>query len=128
MLMLGQLETYSVLPARDLQRARRYYADKLGFEAVEENEGGLMYRTAAGTSFLLYETENAGTAKNTTMCWMATDLDAEMAELRGRGVTFEDYDFPGLKTENGVADMGTERSAWFVDSEGNICCISQRVG
>lgn len=128
MLMLGQLETYSVLAAKDLNRARRFYADKLGLEPVEENEGGLMYRTAAGSAFFLYETENAGTAQNTTMCWMATDLNAEMAELRQRGVMFENYDFPGLKTENGVADMGNERSAWFVDSEGNICCISQRVG
>ena len=125
--MLGQLETYTVLPAKDLQRARSYYAEKLGLQPVEENEGGLMYRTSAGSAFFLYETDNAGTAKNTAMCWMTTDLDAEMAELRGRGVVFEDYDFPGLATENGVADMGTERSAWFVDSEGNICCISQRV-
>ena len=128
MLMLGQLETYSVLPAKDAQRARRFYADKLGLEPVEENEGGLMYRTAAGTAFFLYETENAGTAQNTAMCWMANDLDAEMAELRERGVVFEDYDFPELKTHDGVAEMGTERSAWFVDSEGNICCITQRMG
>ena len=126
--MLGQLETYAVLPAKDLRRARRFYADKLGLEPVEENEGGMMYRTQAGTAFFLYETENAGTAQNTAMCWIATDLDAEMAELRERGITFLDYDFPELKTENGVATMGTERSAWFVDTEGNICCITQRMG
>jgi hypothetical protein len=78
-----------------------------------------------GTGFLLYETENAGSAKNTTMCWTVKDIDAEMSELRGRGVTFEDYDFPGLKTENGVATMDNEKSAWFVDSEGNILCIAQ---
>lgn len=126
--MLSQLETYTVLPAKDLQRARRFYADKLGLEPFEEGEGELAYRTEAGSAFILYETDNAGTAKNTAMCWMTHDLGSEMAELRERGVVFEDYDFPGLSTQNGVADMGAERAAWFVDSEGNICCLSERVG
>ncbi|MCU1442487.1 MAG: glyoxalase [Cryobacterium sp.] len=124
--MLGQLDAFTVLPAKDLQRARDYYSEKLGFEPSDEEEGGLMYRTGGGTTFFVYETDNAGTAKNTAMCWTTTDLDAEMTELRERGVTFEDYDFPGLKTENGVANLGTERSAWFVDSEGNILCLSEQ--
>ena len=125
--MLGQLETFAVLPAKDLQRARKFYSDKLGLEPNEETEGGLTYRSRGGSAFFIYETDNAGTAQNTALCWMATDLNAEMEELRQRGVVFEEYDFPGLKTENGVATMDGELSAWFVDSEGNICCISQRV-
>lgn len=125
--MLGKLEAMSVLPAKDLRRAMAYYKDKLGLEPVEEQEGGVMYQTGSGTKFLIYETDNAGSAKNTAMCWDTADLDAEMTELRGRGVEFEDYDFPGLKTENGVATTGGERAAWFTDSEGNILCLTQRV-
>jgi catechol 2,3-dioxygenase-like lactoylglutathione lyase family enzyme len=123
--MLNNLPVNAVLPAKDLARARTFYSEKLGLEPAEENAGGLMYRMQDGSSFLLYETDNAGSAKNTSMCWTATDFDSEMAELRGRGVTFEDYDFPGLKTENGVATMENERSAWFLDSEGNILCIAE---
>ncbi|MGO4692535.1 VOC family protein [Glaciibacter sp. 2TAF33] len=123
--MLSNMSVGAVLPAKDLSRARAYFSEKLGLEPSEETAGGLMYRMQDGTGFLLYETENAGSAKNTTMCWTVKDIDAEMSELRGRGVTFEDYDFPGLKTENGVATMDNEKSAWFVDSEGNILCIAQ---
>ena len=123
--MLAESSVFAVLPAADLQRARTFYRDKLGLEVTEETGGGLLYRLQGGTSFLLYETGNAGSAKNTAMCWLTEDLDAEMAELRGRGVDFEDYDFPGLQTQNGVATIGQEKSAWFVDSEGNILCVSQ---
>jgi catechol 2,3-dioxygenase-like lactoylglutathione lyase family enzyme len=123
--MLNNLPVNAVLPAKDLARARTFYSEKLGLEAAEENAGGLMYRMQDGSSFLLYETDNAGSAKNTSMCWTARDFDSEVAELRARGITFEDYDFPGLKTENGVATMENEKSAWFLDSEGNILCIAQ---
>jgi catechol 2,3-dioxygenase-like lactoylglutathione lyase family enzyme len=124
--MLDKAEIIAVLPAADLQRARGFYQDKLGLSAPEETaDGGLMYRAPGGSRFLVYETGNAGTAKNTAMCWETDDLDAVMSELRGRGVTFEDYDFPGLKTENGVASNEGERSAWFVDSEGNILCLAE---
>jgi catechol 2,3-dioxygenase-like lactoylglutathione lyase family enzyme len=123
--MLNNLPVNAVLPAKDLARARSFYSEKLGLEPAEENAGGLMYRMQDGSSFLLYETDNAGSAKNTSMCWTARDFDSEMAELRARGITFEDYDFPGLKTENGVATMENEKSAWFLDSEGNILCIAQ---
>ena len=125
--MLNNLQAYAVLPASDMQRAKAYYSDTLGLDQVQEMAGGVIYRLGGGSQFLMYETPNAGTAKNTAMCWMTDDLDAEMADLRGRGVTFEDYDFPGLKTENGVATNDTERSAWFVDSEGNILCLSQEL-
>lgn len=124
--MLSQLESLSVLPAKDLERARAYYRDKLGLEPAEEVDGGLLYRMTAGSTILVYETENAGTAKNTALCWETKDIKAEMAELRARGVVFEEYDIPGIKTENGLATTGDELGAWFTDSEGNILCLSQR--
>lgn len=123
--MLDSLSIYTVLPVTDLDRARDFYREKLGLEAAVEKPGMLLYSSPAGPTFQLYETPNAGTAQNTQMGLSTTDLDADMAELRQRGVVFEDYDFPGLKTENGVAEVGTERSAWFKDTEGNTICLSQ---
>ncbi|MBG6212755.1 MAG: VOC family protein [Cryobacterium sp.] len=123
--MFSQLETYSVLPARDLARARRFYKDVLGMEPDEERVEGLLYRTPKGAAIMVYETDNAGTAANTAIAFVTDDIDAEVAALRGRGVTFQEYDFPGLKTEDGIATMNEERAAWFKDTEGNIICVSQ---
>ncbi|WP_130178619.1 VOC family protein [Cryobacterium sp. SO1] len=123
--MLSQLEAAAVLPAKDLKRAKSFYKDKLGLEPAEEREGELRYRTPAGAAVLLYETENAGTAKNTVLLWVTPDVQAEVAKLRQAGVVFEEYDMPGLKTEDGIATTGAERAAWFKDSEGNILCVAQ---
>ncbi|ASD21266.1 MULTISPECIES: VOC family protein [Cryobacterium] len=125
--MLSQLETVAVLPARDIKRARSFYTDKLGLEPTDVREGEMRFRTPSGGSVLVYETENAGTAKNTALIWMADDVDAEVARLREAGVVFEEYDLPGLKTENGIATTDQERAAWFKDSEGNILCVAQEV-
>lgn len=125
--MLSQLEAAAVLPAKDLKRAKSFYKDKLGLEPAEEREGELRYRTPAGAAVLMYETENAGTAKNTALLWMTPDVQAEVARLRQAGVVFEEYDMPGLKTENGIATSDQERAAWFKDSEGNILCVAQEM-
>jgi predicted enzyme related to lactoylglutathione lyase len=125
--MLNNSRLMAVLPARDINRAKEFYRDKLGLEASESFEdNSLMFRGGDGMGFMIYETENAGTAKNTQMGWETDNLESEMEELRGRGVVFEEYDFPGLKTENGVATNDWGKAAWFLDSEGNILNISQR--
>ena len=124
--MLKDLEIMAVLPAKDINRAKDFYRDKLVLEPETEQADGVMYRCGKGTGFLLYETDNAGSAKNTQMGWETDNLEAEMEDLRGRGVVFEDYDFPGLKTENGVATNDWGKSAWFLDSEGNILNVFQR--
>jgi hypothetical protein len=85
----------------------------------------LIYGSASDPDFELYETANAGTAQNTQMGWLTDDLEAEMTELRSRGITFEDYDFPGVKTENGILTAPEAKSAWFRDSEGNYICLTQ---
>lgn len=123
--MLSDSEIYAVLPASDLGRAREFYKDKLGLEPADERGDGLIYQTKGGPKFLLYETQFAGTAQNTAMNFVTDDLDAEMADLRSRGVQFEEYDFPGLKTENGVAEYDGGRGAWFKDSEGNILAVGE---
>ena len=126
-IMLKDSNIIAVLPAKDINRAKEFYRDKLGIEPSDSmEEGSVMYRCGQGTGFLIYQTENAGTAKNTQMGWETDNLEREMEELRGRGVVFEEYDFPGLKTENGVATADWGKAAWFLDSEGNIINISQR--
>jgi len=125
--MLSSLTIYTVLPARDLDRARAFYRDKLGLEPTMEKPGMLAYSGPSGYLFQLYETDAAGTSQNTQMGLSTAHLDDDMAELRGRGVEFEEYDFVGLKTDNGITFVGTERSAWFKDTEGNTICISQTV-
>lgn len=124
--MLKDMELMAVLPAKDIDRAKEFYRDKLGLEPVQTIENdNLIYRCGKGTGFLLYRTDNAGSARNTQMAWGVQDVEKEVEELRARGVVFEDYDMPGLKTENGIATMeGMGKSAWFLDSEGNILNIS----
>ncbi|VXC50074.1 Catechol 2,3-dioxygenase [Arthrobacter sp. 9AX] len=125
--MLKDSAIMAVLPAKDISRAKEYYRDKLGLESSESmEEDSVLYRCGGGTSFLVYQTDNAGSAKNTQMGWEVDDLEKEMADLRGRGVTFEEYDMPGLKTENGVATSEWGKAAWFLDSEGNILNLAQR--
>jgi catechol 2,3-dioxygenase-like lactoylglutathione lyase family enzyme len=122
--MLERFDFVATLPAADLERAKAWYRDKLGLEPAEKHEGALVYR-AGPSAFQLYPTQHAGTARNTLGVWYADDIDAVVADLRSRGVEFEEYDFPGLKTEDGIADLGFERSAWFKDSEGNTLAIAQ---
>ena len=118
-------EAIPVLPASDLDRARAFYHDAFGFDPVEVRDGDLVYRPKAGIAFEVYSTPNAGSAKNTQMCFITDDLESDMRQLRDRGIVFEDYDFPGLTTVDGVAEMDGERTAWFRDSEGNYICLGQ---
>jgi catechol 2,3-dioxygenase-like lactoylglutathione lyase family enzyme len=119
-------EVHTVLPAADLQRARAFYRDKLGLEPESVTGSTLVFRPFPGGAFEIYETPNAGTAQNTQMGWIPDDLDAEMHTLRSRGVVFEEYDYPDLKTVNGVVEGDGMRTAWFRDSEGNYLCVSER--
>jgi catechol 2,3-dioxygenase-like lactoylglutathione lyase family enzyme len=120
------------LPAQDLDRARRFYADKLGLEPVEEREGGLRYE-CGGVAFALFASAGAPSGAHTQMGWEVDDIDVAMEELRGRGVVFEEYDVPGLTTVDGIAEIEGnypskgvgERGAWFYDSEGNLLGIGQ---
>ena len=124
--MLKDQEVGAVLPASDIARARDFYREKLGLEPVNPDaEDNLEFKCGAGSRFIIYRTPNAGSARNTQIGWRVEDLPAAVAELRANGVAFEDYDFPGLKTEDGIATMPDGSSAaWFLDSEGNILSLN----
>jgi len=113
-----------MLPASDIERAKSWYADHLDLKPAYENEGGVQYKAGDGTEFWVYPSQYAGTNQATAMGFMAKDLSGEMNELKSKGITFEEYDIPGVKTVEGVADLGNgERGAWFKDSEGNIIAL-----
>jgi len=109
----------------DIDRARRWYEEKLGLVPEREDPGGVWYRFGGETWLYLYATPSAGTARNTIAGWTVNDIEAVMAALRERGVTFEDYDFGGAKTVDGLADFGMAKAAWFKDSEGNTFELSE---
>jgi catechol 2,3-dioxygenase-like lactoylglutathione lyase family enzyme len=123
--MLSELPVHVTIPASDFERGKRFYAEVVGLKKVLEEEGGAMFSCGEGTRLLVYPSSSGGTASHTLCGFTAQDLEAEMAELRSRGVTFEEYDTPAFKTENGIFDAGPTRAAWFKDSEGNIVGIVQ---
>jgi catechol 2,3-dioxygenase-like lactoylglutathione lyase family enzyme len=126
--MLKDRKCAATIPAADMDRAMAWYRDKLGLEPADKSPAGARYECADGTLFELYPSQFAGTGQHTVMGWESPDFDKDMEELRSGGVTFEEYDFPGLKTENGVAEMEGERACWFKDSEGNILSLGQHTG
>ncbi|HEY7522794.1 MAG TPA: VOC family protein [Candidatus Limnocylindrales bacterium] len=105
--------------AIDLARARRWYEERLGLVPEHEDAGGVWYRFAGDTWLYLYGTPSAGTAQNTIAGWAVTDIESVVAELRGRGVAFEQYSLGEVPMVDGVADFGVAKAAWFKDSEGN---------
>ena len=125
--MLQKFPLYAYIPARDVARARRFYEDKLGFKPKEEVSDGVIYDFAGGTSCFLYPTPNAGTSQASQAFWQVDDVDAEMAELKSRGVVFEDYDMPGERSPSGAVTAGGAKAAWFKDTEGNILAIIESV-
>jgi catechol 2,3-dioxygenase-like lactoylglutathione lyase family enzyme len=130
--MLQESHVAARIPVQDLERARRFYSEKLGLEPVDERPGGLLYRCASG-EFSLFASAGASTGSFTQLAFQVDDIEATVVDLRGRGVVFEEYDFPGLTTVNGIADIEgqypskgrAERGAWFRDSEGNLIGVGQ---
>jgi catechol 2,3-dioxygenase-like lactoylglutathione lyase family enzyme len=117
--MFADRKATMMIPVRDLARARAWYADKLGIVPAREVEYGSYY-ALSGVDAFMYPTEFAGTSQATLFAFACDDLLADMAEMRRRGVVFEEYDLPDMKTENGVVSFGAAKNAWAKDSEGNI--------
>jgi predicted enzyme related to lactoylglutathione lyase len=114
------------IPVSDLARARSFYEGKVGLVPKEEYAGGVIYECGGSEAFM-YPTSNAGTSQASQAFWSVDDVEAEVTELKARGVVFEEYDMPGITMENSIASGGGARTAWFKDTEGNILAVSQRV-
>ncbi len=127
MVMFRDCATEANLPANDMKRARRFYEDKLGFEALEEfADGGVAYE-AGSTQFLVSPTTVAPSREHTQIAFDVQDVRAEMDALERVGVAFEDYDTPDFKSTGHLASMGRLKVAWFNDSEGNLLSLVEGV-
>jgi catechol-2,3-dioxygenase len=123
--MLGEHPITPVLLAKDLAAAREFYHDKVGLEILTENEDAIVFKCGGGTHLDVTKS-TVGTADSQTQAsWQVTNIRAEVAELRTRGVKVEDYDLPGLKTEDGIADIGFAWAAWIIDPGKNALSILQ---
>lgn len=115
---------HTSLPVADLDRAKRFYADKLGLTPTAEYASTAMYEVRDGR-FEIYVSGGAPSGDHTQIEWTVADIEGAVARLRGRGVVFDEYDTPDFSTVNGIATFGSTRIAWFKDSEGNVHSIVQ---
>ena len=123
--MLGDHLVFPILLSRDLAASRAFYHGTLGLDVVREDDERIMFRCGAG-SVLTVSLSTTGTADTQTQAaWRVADIEAELADLRGRGVHIEEYDAPDPKTVNGIADMGFAWAAWFIDPSRNVLSIVQ---
>ena len=120
--------SYAKLPAQDVDRARSFYRDVLGFEPVREHQGHLFYE-CGGSSFLVFPSSGSSSGTHDQLGFAVDDVEATAAELRARGVELETYGAPpGCTFRDGIMDYGSVKAAWFKDSEGNLLSVAQFVG
>jgi catechol 2,3-dioxygenase-like lactoylglutathione lyase family enzyme len=129
--MLGKAEIAAIVPVSDVERAVEFYGGTLGLELqirrddLSKNREA-EFRAGDGT-LVVYESVAAGQSKGTLAAFRVSDLETVVAGLRERGVAFEEYDLPELKTENGIASIGDLRASWARDPDGNIIAFEQRL-
>lgn len=126
--MLTNSTVTTTLVATNLDRSKDFYGNKLGLkeDSSMNDENGVLYQAGNGTSLYLYKRPNPPVADHTLASFRVEDIEKTIEELSQKGVTFEYYDMPGLKTdEKGVATLGPIKSAWFKDPDGNILSVMQ---
>ena len=123
--MLANAPVTTMLPVKDLSRARTFYEGKLGLKPIGLKPDGKFAYDCGGATLALFPKEGGTKADHTAVSFHVPDIEASIAELERAGVTFEDYDFPGLKTVGHVCVLGDEKTAWFLDTEGNILCLHE---
>jgi catechol 2,3-dioxygenase-like lactoylglutathione lyase family enzyme len=123
--MFEPLRAVPTIAVSDIEKAKKFYGETLGLKPADERADGIRYEAGGGTLVLVYPSQFAGTAQSTYMGFDVDDVEKAVAELRERGVVFEEYDMPGLKTVNGIAEIEGVKGAWFKDPDGNILSIGQ---
>jgi catechol 2,3-dioxygenase-like lactoylglutathione lyase family enzyme len=122
--MLTNAPIATTLPVVDMERAREFYEEKLGLKPLQELPELMIYECGEGTKLGLYQREPTK-ADHTVASFMVEDVEAEVKELKQKGVPFEEYDTPTIKTVDSIATLGQNKVAWFKDTEGNILAITQ---
>jgi catechol 2,3-dioxygenase-like lactoylglutathione lyase family enzyme len=126
--MLNQARAAAMLPAQDLERAKAFYRDKLGLTPTQESPGAIFYALASGTGFVVFPSSGQSSGTYTQLALEVQDFDRTVKDLRSKGVKFEEYDTPMLKTVDGVAEAGPGmKIAWLKDSEGNLIAVAPPV-
>ncbi|RPI17582.1 MAG: VOC family protein [Ignavibacteriae bacterium] len=124
--MLANSTLSTVLPVVDLNRARIFYEEILGLKPVSKvNNGQIKYECGNGSSLYIYHQDESTKAGHTAAAFEVKNIELELEELESKGVTFEDYDAPGLKTINHIIESENEKAAWFKDADGNILCLHE---
>lgn len=123
--MLQHSPLTAILPVADLARARRFYEDSLGLHPRGTAPDGKFLYDCGGATLALFPKPDGAPAEHTAVSFLVDDIAGEIQDLEAHGVTFEDYDLPGLKTVGHVCVLGAEKAAWFRDTEGNFLCIHQ---
>ena len=122
---ISQCEVSCMLPVKDMARARRFYEDRLGLEALGQRPDGKFNYRVGGTTLALFPKRGGTKAEHTALSFKVERIEPAVAFLKARGVKFADYDMPGLKTVEHVCVLGSEKAAWFEDPEGNILCLHE---
>jgi catechol 2,3-dioxygenase-like lactoylglutathione lyase family enzyme len=117
-----------ILPVKDMARARRFYEQQLLLKPVGEKPDGKFVYHCGGTEIALFPKPEGTKAEHTALSFRVPDIRTAIRDLEARGVTFADYDLPGLKTVEHVCVLGAEKAAWFQDPEGNILCLHEDLG
>jgi catechol 2,3-dioxygenase-like lactoylglutathione lyase family enzyme len=125
--MLAKTQVTCMLPVKDLARARAFYEKGLGLEPLGQRPDGKFIYRCGGTEVALFPKAEGTKAEHTALSFLVRDIGAEIAELKSRGVKFDDYDFPDFKTVDHVCVLGSEKAAWFRDPEGNILCLHEDI-
>lgn len=127
--MIFNAQVTPVLPVVDIPRATGFYRDRLGLKDAGDDPGGNhLLQTGSGSMIALMAAEAGAQSAHTVLTFEVTDIDHEVTDLENRGVGFYDYDLPDLKTTGHIAVLGTEKAAWFADTEGNILCLHEVIG
>lgn len=123
--MLANAPVTTMLPVKDMTRARSFYEGCLGLKAGNAKPDGKFEYAVGGTTLALFPKPEGTKAEHTAISFQVADIAASVAELERAGVVFEDYDLPGFKTVQHVCVLGSEKAAWFKDTEGNYLCLHE---
>jgi catechol 2,3-dioxygenase-like lactoylglutathione lyase family enzyme len=118
--MLGKADATPMLAVRDVDRARQFYSEKLGFDTQDEMGGDVVTLKGGNTDITVYRSEFAGTNKATALTFDVDDIEAEVRELKDKGIFFEQYDVEGLTPKGDIYEGEGMKTAWFKDPDGNI--------
>jgi catechol 2,3-dioxygenase-like lactoylglutathione lyase family enzyme len=120
--MLKDAQAIATMVTTNLERTKRFYGDVMGLRLIMESpdDVGLLYEAGKGSRLMLYLRDRPSGSDATSVGFAVDDVRTTVRDLRARGVTFEEYDLPGIRTVDGIATMGQEHAAWFKDPDGNI--------